>query len=51
MVQLRARGQSTEWRIADLHFNISEATGFLNQAIGLNRAAAHVVAQETRTEG
>ncbi len=51
LARLRARGQLTELRIADLCFNISEATGFLNQVMGLNLAPAEVVALETRTEG
>lgn len=51
LARLRARGQLTELRIADLCFNISEATGFLNQVMGHNLAPAEVVALETRTEG
>ncbi len=49
--RLRARGQLTELRAADLRFTPDEAAAFLNQAMGLNLLAADVVALETRTEG
>ncbi len=49
--RLRARGQLTEIRAADLRFTYSEATEFLNQLMGLNLSAADIVALEKRTEG
>lgn len=51
LAQLRARGQMTELRVADLRFNRSEATGFLTQVMGLNLSAEDIAALETRTEG
>ena len=51
LARLRARGQLTELRAADLRFTASEAAGFLNQVMGLNLSAAEVDALETRTEG
>ena len=48
---LRARGQLTELRAADLRFTASEAAEFLNQVMGLNLSAANIAALETRTEG
>ena len=49
--QLRARGQLTEVRVADLRFTHAEAADFLNQVMGLNLSAADIAALETRTEG
>lgn len=51
LARLRARGQMTELRAADLRFTPAEAAGFLNQVMGLNLSAADVAALETRTEG
>jgi LuxR family maltose regulon positive regulatory protein len=51
LARLRARGQLTELRAADLRFTPSEATEFLNQVMGLNLLAEHIAAMETRTEG
>ena len=51
LARLRARGQLTELRAADLRFTHSEAAEFLNQAMGLNLTAANIAALETRTEG
>ncbi|WP_410963484.1 hypothetical protein, partial [Salmonella sp. SAL4455] len=51
LARLRAAGQLTELRAADLRFTLSEATEFLNQAMGLKLSAEHIVALETRTEG
>ena len=48
---LRARGQLTELRAADLRFTASEAAEFLNQVMSLNLSAANIAALETRTEG
>jgi len=49
--RLRARGQLTELRAADLRFTPSEAAEFLNQLMGLNLSAEDIAALETRTEG
>src|SRR6266568_2634832 len=51
LARLRARGQLTELRAADLRFTPSEAAGFLNQGMGLNLSAEDITALETRTEG
>ncbi len=49
--RLRARGQLTELRIADLRFTPSEAVEFLNQMMGLTLSSAEITALENRTEG
>lgn len=51
LARLRARGQLTELRAADLRFTPSEASEFLNQVMGLNLSAEDITALETRTEG
>jgi LuxR family maltose regulon positive regulatory protein len=51
LARLRAQGQLTELRAADLRFTPAEAAEFLNQAMGLHLAAAEVAALEARTEG
>ncbi len=51
LARLRARGQLTELRAADLRFTPAEATEFLNQMMGLNLAVEDIAALETRTEG
>jgi LuxR family maltose regulon positive regulatory protein len=51
LARLRAGGQLTELRVADLRFTPSEAAGFLNQVMGLNLSAENVAMLETRTEG
>ena len=51
LARLRARGQLTELRAADLRFTPGEAAAFLNQAMGLNLPAEEVAALEERTEG
>jgi LuxR family maltose regulon positive regulatory protein len=51
LARLRARGQLTELRAADLRFSPSEAAEFLNQVMGLNLSAEDIAALETRTEG
>ncbi len=48
--RLRARGQLTELRAADLRFTPTEAGDFINQ-VGLNLSAKDIIALETRTEG
>ena len=51
LARLRARGQLTELRAADLRFTSSEAAEFLNQVMGLSLSTQDVAALETRTEG
>ena len=51
LARLRARGQLTELRLADLRFTPSEAAEFLNQVMGLDLSAEDIAALETRTEG
>ncbi len=51
LARLRARGQMTELRAADLRFTPAEAAEFLNRVMGLNLSAAEVAALEIRTEG
>jgi LuxR family maltose regulon positive regulatory protein len=49
--RLRARGQLTELRAADLRFTPAEAAEFLNQVMGLNLSEDDIAALEARTEG
>ena len=49
--RLRARGQLTELRTADLRFTASEASEFLNEVMGLTLLPEEIAALETRTEG
>ncbi|MBK9125067.1 MAG: helix-turn-helix transcriptional regulator [Chloroflexi bacterium] len=51
LARLRARGQLTELRAADLRFTPSEAAEFLNELMGLNLSADNIAALEDRTEG
>ena len=51
LARLRARGQMTELRAADLRFTPAETTEFLNRMMGLGLAAEDIAALETRTEG
>ena len=51
LARLRARGQLTELRAADLRFTPAEAAGFLNQVMGLALSADDIAALESRTEG
>ncbi len=51
LARLRARGQLTELRAADLRFTASEAAEFLNQVMGLELSAGDIAALESRTEG
>jgi LuxR family maltose regulon positive regulatory protein len=48
---LRARGQLTELRAADLRFSLSEAAVFLSQVMGLNLSDKDIADLENRTEG
>ncbi len=51
LARLRARGQLTEIRAADLRFTPAEVAAFFNQAMGLQLTSAEITALETRTEG
>src|SRR6266508_3852126 len=51
LARLRARGQLTELRTADLRFTPSEAAGLHHQVMDLDLSAEEVTALETRTEG
>jgi len=51
LARLRARGQMTELRAAELRFTPAEAAEFLNRAMGLSLSDGDVAALETRTEG
>src|ERR687886_1504642 len=51
LARLRARGQLTELRAADLRFAAAEAAEFLNAVMGLRLSAAEIAALEERTEG
>ncbi len=49
--RLRARGEMTEIRAADLRFDAGEAAAFLTGAMGLDLPASEIEALESRTEG
>ena len=49
--RLRARGQMTEVRAADLSFNVEEAAAFLGAGMGLRLTEQQVAALVERTEG
>ena len=51
LARLRARGQLTELRAADLRFTPSEAAAFLNQVMDLDLSADEIAALDARTEG
>ena len=51
LARLRARGQLTELRAADLRFSPSEAAEFLKRVMGLNLSDQEVIDLERRTEG
>jgi LuxR family maltose regulon positive regulatory protein len=51
LARLRARGQLTELRAADLSFTPSETAEFLNGVMGLGLSAEDVASLEGRTEG
>lgn len=51
LARLRAGGDLTELRAADLRFTPDEAAAFLNQVMGLSLTREDVAALETRTEG
>jgi LuxR family transcriptional regulator, maltose regulon positive regulatory protein len=51
LARLRARGQCTELRAADLRFTPTEAAEFLNRVMGLALSDEDIAALEARTEG
>ncbi|HZG65949.1 MAG TPA: AAA family ATPase, partial [Herpetosiphonaceae bacterium] len=51
LARLRARGQLTEVRGADLRFTVGEAAEFLRRVMGLDLTEADIAALEARTEG
>lgn len=51
LARLRAQGQLTELRAADLRFTPDEAARFLTEVMGLDLAADDIAALEARTEG
>jgi LuxR family maltose regulon positive regulatory protein len=51
LARLRARGQLTELRAADLRFTPAEAADFLNRMMGLDLRETDIAALEARTEG
>jgi LuxR family maltose regulon positive regulatory protein len=51
LARLRARGQLTELRAADLRFTFDEAIAFLNGVMGLSLSERDVSTLEARTEG
>ena len=51
LARLRARGDLTEIRAADLRFTPDETATFLNETMGLQLDARSVAALEARTEG
>jgi LuxR family transcriptional regulator, maltose regulon positive regulatory protein len=51
LARLRARGELTELRAADLRFSVDEAADFLGRVMGLDLTADHIEALENRTEG
>jgi LuxR family transcriptional regulator, maltose regulon positive regulatory protein len=51
LARLRARGQCTELRAADLRFTSDEASEFLSKVMGLDLSPENIAALEARTEG
>jgi LuxR family transcriptional regulator, maltose regulon positive regulatory protein len=51
LARLRARGQLTELRAAELRFRAAEASAFLEEVMGLHLSASDVATLQTRTEG
>ncbi len=51
LARMRARGQLTELRVADLRFTPPEAAEFLNRTMGLDLSVEDIAALEARTEG
>ena len=51
LARLRARGQLTELRAAELRFGAAEAGAFLEEVMGLHLSREDVATLQTRTEG
>jgi LuxR family maltose regulon positive regulatory protein len=51
LARLRARGELTELRLAELRFSEEEASVFLNQRLNLGLSAADLALLHSRTEG
>jgi LuxR family maltose regulon positive regulatory protein len=51
LARLRARGELSELRAADLRFSPDEAADFLRRVMGLELSAQDIAALESRTEG
>ncbi len=51
LARLRARGQLTELRAAELRFRAAEAGAFLEEVMGLHLSPQDVTTLQTRTEG
>ncbi|MEA4908840.1 MAG: LuxR C-terminal-related transcriptional regulator [Anaerolineaceae bacterium] len=51
LARLRARGQLSELRVADLYFTLPEAAEFFTQAMGLSLSENEIASLEARTEG
>lgn len=51
LARLRARGELTEVRAADLRFTVDEATAFLNDAMELALSSEEVARLDSRAEG
>src|SRR3954468_15536336 len=51
LARLRARGELTEVRAADLRFTAEEAASYLSEAAGLELTAGDIVSLADRTEG
>jgi LuxR family maltose regulon positive regulatory protein len=51
LARLRARGELTELRLAELRFSEEEAGAFLNQRLNLGLSAADLALLHSRTEG
>ena len=51
VARLRARGELTEIRVADLRFDIDEASEFFNELMNLDLTSEDVLKLDARTEG
>jgi len=51
LARMRARGQVTEVRVADLRFTLDEAASFLNDVFGLSLSPEDIASLDSRTEG
>ncbi len=51
LARLRARRELAELRLPDLRFTVEEATGLLNERLGLQLASGQIAALHQRTEG